>query len=429
MQILSSRLLSKSVLFFSLVLFVLVSCEKDLQLNDSVLNPGNELTLAVTDSTPLVAFTANEIARDGKNQSVTPLGRIVDDRFGSLSASFYANFRLTVIGFDPGANVTLDSAYLSLAYNQKYGPASSSFNIEVLELNESLVAANEYRNNSTLSTKPTIIGSLSNFTLDADSGVIKIPLTTTFAQSLVNLFGTGTLSSNDNFQNFFRGVHVRTTGGGDALAYLQLTNTNTAINVFFTAPSSPDSLYRFLIDNQSTRVNKFERDFAGSEVEVFLNDNTNNDEVLFVSAFSGTKAVVEMPDLSFLGNAIINRAELSFYQVDLANPLATSFPAPDNLFLFLNLSDSTINFLPGVSTSNLANFGGAKTSVTVNGISTNEYKFNVTRYLQEVIDGTAQSNSLVLSALAVNSGNRLKLGGGNHPDLPIKLKVVYTLAQ
>lgn len=429
MQILSSRLLNKSVLFFGLILFALASCEKDPQLNDSSLNPGNELTLAVTDSTPLVAYTINEIARDGKNQSVTPLGRIVDDRFGSLNASFYANFRLTVIGFDPGDNVSLDSAYLTLAYNQKFGPASSPFNIEVLELNENLVAANEYRNNTTLSTKSTIIGSLSNFTLTADSGIIKIPLTTTFAQSLVDQFGTGTLSSNDNFQNFFKGVHVRTTIGDDALAYLQLTNTNTAINLYFTAQSSQDSLYRFLIDNQATRVNKYEKDFALSEVEGYLDDNTNNDEEIFVSAFSGTKAVVEMPDLSFLGNAIINRAEISFYEIDLSNPLATSFPSPDNLFLFLNLNDSTVNFLPGVSTNNLSNFGGSKRPATVNGISTNEYKFNITRYLQEVINGTAQSNSVILSVVAVNSGNRLKLGGGNHPDLPIRLKVVYTLAQ
>lgn len=427
MQILLNHLFNRNLAFLFLFSLTIFSCEKDSQLEDSPLNPGSELTLVVSDTLPLVAYTASENPLDGKNQTVTPLGRINDARFGAMSASFYANFRLSVIGFAPGANVTLDSAYINLAYNKRYGPNSELMDIEVYELDESLVSANDYRNNATLATKPTIIGSLTSINFSADSGVVRIPLTNAFAQTLVNQFGQGTLSSNDNFQNFFKGIFVKTTGGNDGLIHLQLTNSS--LRLFFNAPSSPDSTYSFIIDNLSTRVNKYIKNFAGSEVEVLLNDPTNNDEVLYVSAFSGTRAIVEMPDLSFLKNSIINRAEISFYEVDLDNPLATSFPSPDNLFLFLNSSDTSVQLLPGVTTNNIASFGGSKTSKTVNGISTNEYKFNITNYIQSLIDETTSINRIALSALTVNSGNRLKLGGGIHSDLPIKLKIVYTLAQ
>jgi hypothetical protein len=422
-----NHLFNKTLGVLLLLSLIIFSCEKDSQLNDSPLNPGGELTLMVSDTLPLVAYTTQENFLDGKNQAVTPLGRITDTRFGEMSASFYANFRLSVIGFDPEGTVTLDSSFLSLTFNKKYGPNTQPLNIEIYELDEALVSANDYRNNTTLATKPTLIGSLTNYTFSADSGVIKIPLTNAFAQTLINQFGQSTLISNDNFQNFFKGVHVKTTGVNDGLVHLQLTSS--ALNLFFNATSSTDSIYSFFIDNQSTRVNKFIKNFSGSEVEVLLNDPSNNDEVLYVSAFSGTRAFFEMPDFSFLANTIINRAEISFYEVDIDNPLATSFPAPDNLFLFLNIADSTSQLLPGVTTNNIGSFGGFKTPKTVNGIATNEYKFNITTYVQSLVNENITNKSVALSVLNVNSGNRLKVGGGNHPDLPIKLKIVYTLAQ
>jgi hypothetical protein len=431
MQILSSRLLSKISLLWVLVpMLFIVSCDKDLELDNSPLNPGGELTLLISDSIPLTAYTVVENPLDGKNQSVTPLGSIQETRFGAMYGSFYANLRLTTIGFDPGANVTADSAFLFLSYNRTYGSLTQPLTIEVFELDETLVSANDYKNNTSLNVKPTPIGSLSNFVLPADSGTIKIPLTNTFAQSIVNVFGTSTMGSNDNFQSFLKGIYVTTgTSGGDALAYLQLTNTRTSLSLFFTAPSSTDSTYRFLIDNQATRVNRYVTDFSGSEVETAINLSTGNDEELYVTAFSGSKAIIEMPDLSGLESTIINKAEITFYQTDFQSTLSNDFPEPNNLFLFLNLPDSSLAFLPGVSVSNIAQFGGEKRPVTINGVSTNQYSFNITKYIQDYIDGVATTNSVALSVLSVNSGARVKIGGGNHPTLPIKLNITYTLAQ
>jgi hypothetical protein len=431
MQILLSRLQSSAAwLLLLLPVVFLASCDKDLELDDSSMNPGGVLNLSTVDSLRIIAYTTPEIPLDGKNQSVTPLGSIQETRFGAMYASFYANLRLTTIGFAPAGNIVADSAFLILRYNATYGSKTQPLNIKVYELDEALVAANTYRNNTTLNTKSTPIGELNNFTIPADSGTIKIPLTMALAERLIGQFGTSVYASNDNFQNFFKGIYVTTqTSGGDGLAYLQLTNTQTMLRLHFTSSTVADSEYRLMIDNQATRVNRYTTDFEGSEVETAINISTGDDEDLYVSAFSGTKAIVKMPEMPMLENAIINNATLTFYQLDFQTPLSNDFPAPDNLFMFLNLPDSSLALLPGVSLNNITDFGGLKRQTTVNGIATNEYTFNITKFLQDYIDGNAPSESIILSVLSVNSGARVKVGGGSHPYLPARLKVVYTSSQ
>ena len=432
MQNLLNPLLSKKSSFLAILFFItLSSCQKDVELEDSTLNPGDELIISGTDEFSFFTSTVEEMPLEGIRQNIVPLGKINDQRFGEMQASFYTNFRLTITGFDPTGPVSLDSAFFFFKYNGTYGPLSESFSVEVFELDQAINTTDSLNNAETLNIKPNVIASASNLTFQAgQEGVLKIPIQQNFAQGFVDRFGTQTFENNDGLQAFFKGIYVTVTNdsGDDGLLYLNPTDSESKFRIYFDAPNSVDSIYELEITNQAAWVTQYKHNFTGSDVEQLLNTPDDNHDIMYVSAYSGTKGVFEIPDLSILNNAIINKAEIFFYQTDFASPLAVSFPTPSNLILFLNNPNGTVSLLPGVTVAEIEDFGGQRETAQVNGQTTLQYKFNITEYIQQLVNSTIPPQELSLSVLSVNSGDRVKIGGANHPDFPVKLKILYTLA-
>lgn len=429
MQNLLNHLLSKNFLFALSIIFFISSCQKDVELEDSMLNPGDELIISGSDDFSFSTSTVREIPLEGIRQNVVPLGKIKEQRFGEMKAAFYTNFRLTVTGFDPTGPISLDSANLYFKYNNTYGSFLEGLSVEVYELNQRINTNDSLTNAEVLSIKPNIIASVSNVSIQSgQEGILKIPVNQTFAQSLVNGFGTTIFGNNDGLQDFFRGIYVKVSdnSGEDGLLYLSLTDSDTKFRIYFDAPNSVDSIYDLEITNQAAWLTQYTHEYTSSDVELLLNTPQEDHEILYVSAYSGTKGEFEVPDLSILDNAIINKAEISFYQTDFGSPLSAQFTTPQNLILFLQNPDGTVSLLPGVTVGEIEDFGGQRTLVEINGQTTMEYKFNITEYIQQIRSNI--NRNLSLSVLNVNSGDRVKLGGGNHPEFPIKLKILYTLA-
>ena len=57
-------------------------------------------------------------------------------------------------------------------------------------------------------------------------------------------------------------------------------------------------------------------------------------------------------------------------------------PEIERLFLFVNLEDTSLSFLPDFSLSDPTAFGGTKELVEINGQNTYKYTFNITYYIQ-----------------------------------------------
>lgn len=432
MQNLLNHLLSKISFFTLLFILLLSNCQKDVELEDSLLNPGKELIINGSNDLIIPATTVREIPLEGIRQNVVPLGKVREQRFGEVKASFYTNFRLTVTGFDPESPISLDSAFFYFKYDNTYGSFLQPMDLEVYELNQKLNSNDSLTNAENFDIKPNVIASISNLNIQSNQeGVLKIPVNQAFAQSFVDRFGTSVFANNDGLEDFFKGIYVTVSenSGEDGLVYLNLTDDETKFSIFFNAPNSIDSIYNFEVTNQATWVTQYTQNYTSSEVEPLLNSSNENHETLYISAYSGTKGEVQIPDLSFLGNVIINKAQIAFFQSDLEDPLSNQFPPPNSLFLFLSNPEGTVSLLPGVSTSNLEDFGGLRTLVDQGSNTTFKYEFNITEYIQQLVNGSSISRNLSLSVLNVNSGDRVKIGGGNHPDFPIKLKILYTLAE
>ncbi|MEZ4930057.1 MAG: hypothetical protein R2777_08625, partial [Chitinophagales bacterium] len=183
----------------------------------------------------------------------------------------------------------------------------------------------------------------------------------------------------------------------------------------------------FAITTTSLRVNHYEKDLAGSEVQVAFDDATNNDEELYVAGLFVSKARILIPDLSFLQGKVINQAKLTFAQTDYGSNANTDYDEPVYLLLYGEKdNDSTEYLLSDYSVNTPTQYGGTAVLKEVNGVVTNTYSYNIPRFIQRVVNGETELQYFVLQSVNYNTGERIKLGGGNHPNFPIKLEILYT---
>ena len=409
------------ILTMSVIAF---SCNKDASIEDNTIDTG-DLNLLETDSFILTSYTVEDEAVNGKNIVGILLGQTNDTKIGESKASFYSELAITKNAYDLGANPILDSVVLILDQTSSYGELNSLFDLNVYEMTSEISSLESYKNNTVLNVNGTPLATFNNYQFKTGESVVRLPLSAAFGNSLISAFGTTDMESTESFQLFFKGFYVTATAvNGDGFVSLSLNNDSSKLELFYNSDTQVDSSYTFSINSSESSISQYINENNTSEAIMAV--NTDNKEVAFVSSMSNFKTLIEFPDLTHLQNVIINKAELSVYQADYGSTEAIAFPEPIKMILFQNLEDTSISYLSSYSSSNYGPIG-EKTVVEVAGSNTNVYSFQITQYIQNLINKTASAESIYLLDVSSNEGNRIKLGGGNHPTLPIKLNIVYTV--
>lgn len=416
--------MNKFLLFLLALATLNSSCNKDASIEDDTINI-DDLTFSKIDSFTLKTKTVIEKPLDGKNINSVLLGQIDDSRFGKAKAAFYTEFGLTKNDFDFGANPVLDSVVLVLNQTKSYGPLNSFFDINIYEISSTLNVDDSYKNNAVFNVKPNPLASVSNFKFAEDATSVRIPLSSSFGNNLVSNFGTDIMESSDNFKEFFKGMYVSVnTINGDGIVSLALRNEDTKLQVYYHSDTQTDTSYSYNISAKEVSINQYVNDRNGSAALMALENDVM--DVCYVSSMSSFKTEITFPDLSSLKNIIVNKADLIVFQEDYGVGGSVDFSEPNNLFLFQNLGDSTVDFLPGFSLNNASDFGGSKKLVEVNGQNVNSYTFHITQYVQSLINGTAKSEKVFLNNITNNEANRIVVNGGLHATMPMSLKIIYT---
>jgi hypothetical protein len=141
--------------------------------------------------------------------------------------------------------------------------------------------------------------------------------------------------------------------------------------------------------------------------------------VFYLQALGGTKAKIHFPNLTdFIdsGNVVVNKAELV---LPIQYNTLDNFTPSDYLFLTRVDENGNISFLPDINESS---HGGQL------DLTTNNYTFNITRYVNKIFAGEFQNDGLTI--VVGGSGitaNRVILNGANslNKDKP-KLVLTYT---
>lgn len=432
--------------FFLLSLIVLaVSCKKKTPEDIGLpILPGHDLLNAqFTDTLTLITHTVADDSIPTKNVAPMLLGNMNDPVFGISKASIFT--QVTLVKANPVfGTATLDSAVLSIVYSsgQYYGTLSAQ-KFKVYEVTEALSKDSTYYSNrmvqygAELGSAYLTPNLTSSVTITHDDTItypphLRIRLDKDYFQKFLEPSFASNYTGNDVFQPVFKGLYIASSTGAPTgqggIFYMDQSNSYTRITLYYHNATDTTSYYfGFSKDATFPRFSHFEHDYsAAAEIKTQLNSgNTIQQDKVFVQPMGGVRTKITMPylnDLFSLGKIVINKAEL-ILPVDPA-----SLPASDSIYiphpkLVATIADSALGpvIMPDYF-EGATYFGGDYDA------DKKEYRFNIARYLQQVLSGKRENQGLYIIANArPTTANRVQLvGGGSSLTNRIRLKITYT---
>ena len=407
-----------------------------------------------------------------------------DPIFGKTDARVFFELKPDFYGHYPFArkdSLRLDSVVLVLSYADRYGDSTVPQQLSVYELTQAfkrdsayLVRKESFTYNTSVRLNEnglpkTIIPSALDDSIkafrDTTAGQLRIKLDTVFGRRLLNYDTTNAYRSDSAFRSLFKGFAVRSEAGGNAIIGLQMANSaNTKLAFYYKLPkksgtfdSTAVSYFNFHSDCNS--ANYVKRDYSGTQVEA-LAGSAIPATLGYIQKAPGTFANIHIPGLPGLSNRVVHRAELIVEQVyDISD---RTFPPPANMYLDAfdptiagSIKFRTIPFSQDLSPTSgfdYVGFGIAPVNaLDPGGNPIKIWKFNLSRYVQHVVNGTQTPYNLRLHAPLTLSGKtrtqgsntdfdifagayvnttiatgRVRVGGGNHPTQRMRLRIIYS---
>jgi len=475
--------------FLGIILFSILNwhCTKvDITSIGSGLIPAVDNVNTFDSSYPVIANSFDSILLKQVCTTIYPqedyaLGSINNDPlFGTTKGTIFTEMKPEFFPFSwripSGSTVTLDSVVMCLSYRGAYGDSTKQQKVDVFELTNSVNFAPDSNSCSTYSFS-TLLGS-ATFTPerlkdsvkvkpDTTTGELRIKLSNTFGQRLLSQDSSTAFSSDTTFKKFLKGFAIvpNTAFGGNAITYFGMFDNNTKLNVYFhyrPAASNKDSsilaTFKTTLGLTAT-ANNITRNHSGSAVASWVagGPRPSGDSLIYIQTTPGTYAEIKIPVLSTLSNRIIHKAELIIDQVYAPPSDPDKYFYPPN-YVYLDLKDTGTTYrnipcdLNATSgRPDLENFGGVRKTVKDKfGNDITRYTFDISRYVQKIVTTHRINGTLRLRApdyistafgylddcgffspilnYPINDPvlGRVKLGGGNNTNYPMKLRVIFS---
>lgn len=416
--------------------FLLMSCEKPgLTPGGNLLPESDALSAFQTDTFSIAVQTMLEDSVKTDELSLAVLGRLEDTELGSTECQIFTQFKLSAL--DPGfpAAMEIDSVVLALAYNTTYYGQPNRQQLAVHALTEDLFLDSSYYANSIISHSSDnwIQPGFDYLDIDPNQDAI-VAGDTTFPQlriRLKNEVGTfltqptdiSVLSSQDNFQNYFKGICITAKARMDAVMRYDLVDPGTKLTVYYRdlSGTTPDTLlYDFVIGSDCARFNRFKQNYSGTVLQQIAQQSLDGSQLYYIQSGGGLKAKIDFPTIQNLaeGNKVIAQAELQI-PVDLDSRY-TPF---DQLFLRYIDEDGQEKILPDESAQSIGGFLNT---------TTQKYSFVITRYIQSVLTGEISSQGLYIlgGTTGVSTKRIIAHGPEYNPSLPSEnTRLIVTFAQ
>jgi hypothetical protein len=374
----------------------------------------------------------------------------------------------------------LDSLVLSLAYAGTYGDTNTVSKAYVYKLADPefiytkqyklyespQVSTNELLGSTTYTRSK--ITSVTKFDLYKDSAVntLRINLNEIsgiqLGRSILDQDNiTGAFLNDSAFKKFLNGFAIipdSLSGNNGALHYFALNAPNTKLILYYRmlkkegGTDTTFASFPFSADfNRSANANKIHRTLSAQVV--------NDPQYAYVMTAPGISTNLEIKGLDALAGKpyIVHRAEIIATQAEdnTVSPIFT--PPVTHLYSINDLGQQTtipfdsdiyfnrvsIDFRRNVFLNSISveYCGGNPVYKTINNQKLAEYRYNVTRYIQNVINKKISTRSFRISApynaefaggnislfpLNPLAAGRVKLYGGSHPTKPMRLIVYYS---
>ncbi len=428
----------------SLVVLTLINCKKEDNFIGSELQK-EDLGVNQLTNFNIITYTTKADSLRADELSTATLGSMNDPDVGKTESSFYTQLRLPVDNVDFAGNgslsdIVLDSVVLTLEYSDYYGSLDAQ-SFEVLELTEDMYIDSAYYNGKSFTSNPTnlvVPGSRSQVPnpnaaslsgTDSVRAQLRLKLDNSFGQKIIDESGNNTLSDNDNFLQFLKGIEVKVNNPGQAtnqgaILLLDLISLNSAVTLHYRDTAEKDTLsFDLLMNTNCARVNKNVHDYSGTLVANQLADSTLGSDKVYVQGLEGLKTEVNLTDVMRLkdSNIIINKAVL---KIPVDNTAGNDFDPIEQILIIRNENDLKYLLLDQTMFSGQAgldNVGGQWNE------DDNQYEFTITRYLNNLLNGNFPNNRLTLETIsAMVTPNRTVFYGHNSVVKKPMLTITYT---
>lgn len=469
---------------------LLSSCKKineATELGDDLIPPIDNITTFDTSLYVQVFNDSFTLATDStlSDPSFTHyLGRISSDPFfGKTDAKIFLELKPRPEQYpytfaNKKDSLMLDSVVLVLDYVETYGDTLQPQNITVREITSSNISDFRYdttyriRENSipvgaSLGSKTIIPADLNDSVKayqDTTKNQLRIKLDPSFGTRLLNVYdSTGAYKNDTNFRQNFKGFELESSSGNAVMGF-NLSGANTKLAIYYRYNNGFNNIDTtvayWTLGTFSATANLAQRDYTGTPFAASVNGTTAPaDNFAYIQTTPGSFATIKIPDLGSLSNRVVHRAELIMEQAYDAQD--TIFPTPHALYLdaWETTTSSFRNipfdfFFDASGNSNLASFGGVPfSSSDQSGNPIKVWRFNLSRYVQHVVNGTAPVYDMRVYApvytynqyyssptatgtkayIGVNPApvrGRVRLRGGDNSPTPnpqrMRLRIVYS---
>lgn len=423
------------ILFLILMLTVsLISCNKKSEIIGLDLVEGEALEVGLDTTISLFAYSEIEDSTRTDEMDKNLLGSYYDPVFGRTTASFYTQFRLSVVAPDFGDSPVTDSVVLTLIYSGYYGNTETLQNFKVLEITEDMTIDSNYYSFDSLGVSQ-LYAELAVIPKPEDSLLVdSVKYTPRLTIHLDNSLGdkiltadATNLADNEAFLDYFKGLYIKAepvnNEGEGAILYFNLLSADSRITVYYN-----DSLqYSLYINESCARFNRFNDEFSLSNDQIFKDQVLNGDTMLgnekvYVTGMTGVRTKVFFPGLQewiSSRNIVINQAILYLPVEDSQ----IEYDPPSALSVY-RIEDS------GLETYTDDQYEGEEYLGGNYAEPQGQYFFRISLHLQRLVNETYNDNGLSIKV----TGRSSKAGGvvlaGADPTVSgpgMKLKIVYTV--
>ncbi|HMN04466.1 MAG TPA: DUF4270 family protein [Flavobacteriales bacterium] len=427
-----------------LVLALATGCKKpEDAIGLSLLDPADTLGTTRIDTVGIRTWPHADQPVRTSQLSTNEVGSYVDDVFGPVVAGTAMQLRLSLNNVGPAdGGAACDSLILSLAYislDPIYGDLDPQV-VRVFRLEEDLKMDSLYKSDRqpVRGAQDLVDGAPRLFTPSPLQGPVvggdtlkpqlRIPLDPAFGNELLSQWGQPTMADNASFLEWMKGVVVAADNPGQAplqggVWRFNLLDGASKMTLYYHTGAGEPRSFDFIMGSNSVRYSFVAFDHGAASVPglaAALADSTLGQVETYVQALGGLRTEVRFPYLEqFRGSALqaLAKAELT---VPVAGDFHDTYAPPGQLFIFRKAEDGGDLLVPD-QVAGQGMVGGAYDNTR------KEYRFNITRWVQGVINGTYPNTGLAL--VAGNNGisvNRVRLAGPDHPDLPMKLVLTFT---
>ena len=441
-------------------LFLFASCKSSNTIGLDV-DPATAIEGTLVDSLTVNTRTVVDDPANTASLVRYPVGFITDPELGTTEASLALTLNIPSAGYSFGTNATIDSAILVLPYStQFYGDSTSTYSVDVHQLTTDISEQTNFKSNREYAYNAnTLVGNYTGIlkpttpmkitdvvsgrpdTLKAVAPQLRIKLDPNFIKTSI-LENESILKNNAFFSAGFKGLHVsinktKTTGAG-GIAFFTMSGANSNLEIYYkkqnaTTATAKDSVdVNFPIATASGPVAATVKHSYSEKVATQLANPSVQYPVTYLQGLSGLRNKISFPNLSsFIKNLgskiVINKAELV---IDLSsgsdvNPFV---PAPRLALYTYDIAGVRANIRDNQGSTTIT-YGGTYDTTNKN------YKFIVTSYLQDLLDGKSVDYGTYLSTSSssefdlnppITSAARSVIGSFGNNTNKVRLNIYFT---